>query len=88
MLRAILFWGGGIGKPIDVCSWESRSDCEFPDLIPELPREKGEETKFGCHFRVDGNWASLSDEVGMPRKVRDGEIGKMNLLGSRVGVQI
>lgn len=69
-------------------SWEIWADGEFPDLIPELPWKKGEEVEFGCHFWGDGDWEDLSGEVGVRRKVRDGEVGTMDLLGFGIGVWI
>lgn len=78
----------GVGNPKDVRSWEIWADGECPDLIPELPWKKGEQVEFGCHFWGDDDWAGLGSEVGVRRKVREGDVGKMSLSGSGICLRI
>jgi hypothetical protein len=43
VLRVGTLCVAGVVDSEHVRSWEERSDCELPDLLPELKRQEGEE---------------------------------------------
>jgi len=84
----VVVWGGVVVNPKEVCAGEGRSDGEFPDHLPQLPWEKGEEVELGCrHFRVDWCVLGCDERMGGKRMSlamvgRGAEVNKYNLVKS------